>query len=1191
MRLDDDRLRFSPTDLANYSACAHRTLLDGLRAHGRASVPKFEDPLLALLQERGMQHEADYLAELEAQGRSLVRFSALRPEEHDREGYRRRAADTRAAMERGVEVIHQGTFYDGRWLGLVDFLLKVERPSDLGDWSYEVLDAKLSREAKATAIVQCCVYSDLLAEVQGVYPERLHLRLGGPRPRVESFRTAHFGAWHRALKGRFDALLGDDSAALEGDIAVAPEPVDHCRVCDWRPRCAQERVEVDHLSLVAGILRQQRAALRDAGIHTLKALGQLDPAVAVAGIPAPALASLRRQARLQLEGRGGEPVYELLDPSSDEAGRPLGLAGLPEPSPHDWFFDLESASMAGAEGDGLEYLWGVTDTDDAFDAEWALDSDRERDALRRFLARALAHVNAHPDAHIYHFGHKEPTTLKRLVGRYGVGTDELDILLQRGSLVDLHRVVKQGVVASVTSYSLKAMEEVIGFERDVPLVEANRRRAAVEAGLAMGSRTVLQAGEEWDAALETVRLYNRDDCISTRVLRDWLEERRAELEEVHGALARPEPKAERELTEEQQAEADEVTRLMTALLEGVSEDRDERDDDQQLRWLMAHLLEWHRREDKTMWWDYFRMMDMPPEELISDAKPLGGLEYEGVVGKVDRSTLYRFRYPEQEHRIKPGKRAEDPASAAEEKTRGWNVHAIDEVARTLDIKAGKKFSEEVVSQVRALVPKEGLPAPLQRARLRKSADVLLGGESDLAGWSPASVVLLRAGIPSFADGGSLPGLRAALPTPLDVARHAATALDDSVLPVQGPPGTGKTYTGARMIRALLREGKRVGVVALSHKVISNLLDAVFDADSDDPPTSVVAVQSSNGEDRCEHPQVCEKDSRDVRAVLDDGITDDDGTVHPVSLVAGTAWLWCREEMEGAVDVLFIDEAGQFSLANALAVAPAARSLVLLGDPQQLPQPQKGTHPPGTEVSVLEQLADADGIVTPDRGLFLEQTWRMRPEITAYTSELFYEGRLTARDHLAAQRLSRSAGETLHGLYYRWVDHEGNSRESAEEAREVVAIYRTLLDGDSLVTLPNEESRPLALDDLIVVAPYNAHVDRIRAELADAGFPGARVGTVDKFQGQEAAVAIYAMASSSADDAPRGLAFLYAGNRLNVATSRARCATVIVASSRILDGTVRTPAQIRLLNAFQRYAERARPLPFTSAVEASLPAPT
>ncbi|MEK9502695.1 TM0106 family RecB-like putative nuclease [Gemmatimonadota bacterium DH-20] len=1189
MRLDDDRLRFSPTDLANYSACAHRTLLDGLRAHGRASVPKFEDPLLALLQERGLQHEADYLAELEARGRSVVRFSALRPEEHDREGYRRRAAETRAAMERGVEVIHQGTFYDGRWLGLVDFLLKVERPSDLGDWSYEVLDAKLSREAKATAIVQCCVYSDLLAEVQGVYPERLHLRLGGPRPRVESFRTAHFGAWHRALKGRFDALLGDDSAALEGDIAVAPEPVDHCRVCDWRSRCAQERVEVDHLSLVAGILRQQRAALHDAGIHTLKALGELDPAVEVAGIPAVTLSALHRQARLQLEGRRGEPVYELLDPSSDEAGRPLGLAGLPEPSPHDWFFDLESASMAGAEGDGLEYLWGVTDADDAFDAEWAFDSDRERDALRRFLTRALAHVNAHPDAHIYHFGHKEPTTLKRLVGRYGVGTDELDILLQRGSLVDLHRVVKQGVVASVTSYSLKAMEEVVGFERDVPLVEANRRRAAVEAGLAMGSRTVLQAGEEWDAALETVRLYNRDDCISTRVLRDWLEERRAELEEAHGTLARPEPKTERELTEEQQAEADEVTRLMTALLEGVSEDRDDRDDDQQLRWLMAHLLEWHRREDKTMWWDYFRMMDMPPEELISDSKPLGGLEYEGVVGKVKQSVLYRFRYPEQEHRIKPGKRAEDPASAAEEKTRGWNVHAIDESTRTVDLSvATRTAGEEEVSRVRALVPFEYFGGAEQRARLRKSAALLEEAESALAAWSPASVALLRAAPPTFDASISLATLRAEHDT-LSVAVQAALALDGSVLPLQGPPGTGKTYTGARMIRALIRAGKRVGVVANSHKVVTNLVSAVCKADESDAPTPFVALQRSD--DPCTDPRVHKVASGQVATLLDDGITDDDGTVHPVSLVAGTAWLWCREEMEGAVDVLFIDEAGQFSLANALAVAPAARSLVLLGDPQQLPQPQKGTHPPGTEVSVLEQLADADGIVTPDRGLFLEQTWRMRPEITAYTSELFYEGRLTARDHLAAQRLSRSAGETLHGLYYRWVDHEGNSRESVEEAREVVAVYRTLLDGDSLVTLPNEESRPLALDDLIVVAPYNAHVDRIRAELADAGFPGARVGTVDKFQGQEAAVAIYAMASSSAEDAPRGLAFLYAGNRLNVATSRARCATVIVASSRILDGTVRTPAQIRLLNAFQRYAERARPLPFTSAVEASLPAPT
>lgn len=1167
MRLDDDTLRCSPTDLANYSACAHRTLLDRLRAYGQATAPKFDDPLLELLQVKGIEHEADFLAELRAEGRSVQPFPALAAHERNPAGYRERAAQTRAAMERGVDVIYQGTLYDGRWLGLVDFLMRVDQPSDLGDWSYEVLDAKLAREAKATAIVQCCVYSELLGAVQGRHPERLQLRLGGPRPRTATFRTAHFGAWYRALKDRFEGVAGDPP--------VAPDPVDHCRICDWKTRCSAERTAVDHLSLVAGITRRQRAALVEGGIATLRDLGELAAEREIDGIPATSLASLRRQARIQFEGRGGEPVHELLDPTTDESGRPLGLGALPVPSPHDRFFDLESASMAGAEGDGLEYLWGVTDAGDGYQHRWALDSAAEREALELFLTETLAHVEAHPGAHIYHFGHKETSTLKRLVGRYGVGTDALDTLLQRGVFVDLHRVVKQGVVASVASYSLKAMEAVVAFERRVPLVEANRTRGTVEAGLAMGPRVWRDVGADWDAALETVRRYNVDDCVSTRVLRDWLEARRSELEAVHGVLERPVPGEERELADDAAEVAAEVVQLMEGLLDGLPDEAVDRSSAEQVRWLMAHMLEWHRREDKTMWWDHFRMMEMSPDELIAEPKPLGGLEYVEEVEQIKRSVVYRFRYPEQEHRIGPGDTPKDPAFAEAESGGNWKVHAVDEAECTIDLKIGKRTAGvDVVSQIRALVPKEVVPTQGQRARLRASAAQLLEGAPALAAWSPASLALLRAEPPRFSAGVSLEGLRAAH-GPLEAAVQAALALDGSVLPVQGPPGTGKTYTGARMIRALIRAGKRVGVVAGSHKVVTNLLDAVCEADADDLPTDVLGVQRSD--EPCSDPRIHPKKSAEVAAILADGLEGDDGTVRRVGLVAGTAWLWSRDDMKGAVDVLFIDEAGQFSLANALAVAPAADSLVLLGDPQQLAQPQKGTHPPGTEVSVLEQLAGPEGIVASDRGLFLGETWRMRPEITAYTSELFYEGKLGPREHLADQRLDRPGGVTLHGLHYRWVDHEGNSRESVEEAREVVALYRTLLDGQSRVTLPGVESRPLELGDLLVVAPYNAQVDRIRAQLAAAGFAAARVGTVDKFQGQEAAVAVYSMASSSAEEAPRGMAFLYAGDRLNVATSRARCATVLVASSRILEGTVRTPAQIRLVNAFQRYAEAAEPL--------------
>jgi len=379
-----------------------------------------------------------------------------------------------------------------------------------------------------------------------------------------------------------------------------------------------------------------------------------------------------------------------------------------------------------------------------------------------------------------------------------------------------------------------------------------------------------------------------------------------------------------------------------------------------------------------------------------------------------------------------------------------------------------------------------------------------------------------------------------------------------------------------MIRALLRQGHRVGVTGPSHKVITNLLDAVCNADKEDAETVIIGLQVAKPEDApCNDARFTHvesggnvADAESERAAAGEA---------PFNLLAGTAWLWSRGDMARAtsgVDVLFVDEAGQFSLANATAVAPAAPRLILLGDPQQLNQPQKGIHPPGTEASVLEHLAGADGILTGQQGLFLSETWRMRPEITAYTSEIFYEDKLTSRPDLTTQRVTLSDGSVMQGVILREVVHQGNSRDSVEEADVVVDAYRAVLAEGGSFTNRHGATRGTSIDDVLVVAPYNAQVDRIRRRLDLAGFPSARVGTVDKFQGQEAAVAIYSLASSSAEDAPRGMEFLFALDRLNVATSRARVCTIVVASPRLLTAECRKPEQMKLVNALVRYAEMA-----------------
>jgi len=291
------------------------------------------------------------------------------------------------------------------------------------------------------------------------------------------------------------------------------------------------------------------------------------------------------------------------------------------------------------------------------------------------------------------------------------------------------------------------------------------------------------------------------------------------------------------------------------------------------------------------------------------------------------------------------------------------------------------------------------------------------------------------------------------------------------------------------------------------------------------------------------------------------------------VLALTAWLWAREEMANSVDVLFVDEAGQMSLANVLAASPSATSIVLLGDPQQLDQPQKGVHPPGADVSALGHLLNGRATIADDQGIFLTETRRLHPDVCAFTSEIFYEGRLVARPENAHQRLNSADPLGGTGLRFAPVEHSGNQNESPEEVQKVAAAVEVLLKSGATWTNKKGEKHAITLGDILVVAPYNAQV----AALIERLPVGTRVGTVDKFQGQEAPIVFYSMATSTPDDAPRGMGFLYSLNRLNVATSRAQCVAVIVASPALFQVQCKTPRQIELANAFCRYLEMALPI--------------
>ena len=1115
------QLFFAPTDLSRFLSCRHLTSLSRDVALGELSPPRvFEDPRRDALAEAGRVHEAAIFERYRTEGFTTETIDPST-------GPTDRKERTLEAMRRGVETIYQGRLGGGKWNGYPDFLIRVPRPSALGDWSYEVVDAKLAAAAKADAVLQIAMYSQLLEQAQGAAPEAMHLALGGGE--LERFRVAEFAAFERALRQRFEEHCADPPPTY-------PEPVGFCPRCDWNHACRDQRRADDHLSLVANATRHQRARLEQRGVTTLAALARLglpmDPPLE--GVPPASLRRIHRQAKAQLTGRErGLPFHELIRPPED--GR--GLLALPEPSEGDLFFDIES-SRPTADG-GLEYLFGFVDRDGRYEDRWAFDREGERALFEAFIDLVDEWRKRFPDLHIYHYGGYETGALKRLMSRYATREDAMDGLLRRQVFVDLLQVVRQGVVASVESYSIKKMEPFYGFVREQDLVEAIRARARMDAALDFGG-----AGEPAD--LEVIRRYNREDCLSTLALHGWLEERRQELTDRIGPRDRPVVEIPSEKEQAQTDAALRVSELVERLLaEGPKEEAT-------ARRLLGYLLDYYRREEKSQWWEYFHLCGLDAQELVEERTTLGGLAFEGDVGQEKKSVLHRYRFPPQDHGIEVGKDVRDPAT---QESPGTVVEVSD---GGVILKRGPRVAPR--PHPLALVPLGILGAREMRDSLFRLGERV--ADEGFAAASPrrGAFDLLQRVRPRFGSPGA-PLVRPGEDL-VPAARRLALGLDRSVLPIQGPPGSGKTYTGARIITTLLAAGRRVGVTAQSHQVITNLLNQVCRAaDKERVGFRGVQITSQTG---CSDSRIkVEEGSQNAASALQDP---------GIQVIAGTTWVWAREEMQDSVDVLVVDEAGQFSLANALASAQATKILVLLGDPRQLDQVTQGVHPEGSSASALGHLLGEEKTIPPDRGLFLGQTWRMHPEICRFTSEQFYEDRLRVRPGLERQAVL-SGPLPGAGLRLVPVEHEGNQRESPEEADRIASLVDGLLDA-AFWTDADGVGRRITPRDILIVAPYNAQVNLLNRVLDGR----ARVGTVDKFQGQEAPVVFYSLATSTPEAAPRGMDFLYSLNRLNVATSRARCLAVVVASPELFFPECKTPHQMRLANAFCRFRELAETVP-------------
>lgn len=1115
MKYSNNQIIYSPSDLSAHISCKHLTQLNKQHVKGEIADPEiFPNRVLELLKDKGIEFEEKHLQALKSEEKQVVEISTDDPHAEKK---------TLEAMKSGADVIYQARLKEeGKWSGWADFLIKVNRPSKLGNWSYEVWDTKLANQTKAGTILQIGLYSERVSQIQETTPEYM----GVIKPEGQDrYRYDEYAAYIRLVKRNLEDAIANEQHTY-------PEPVSHCDVCKWWKNCNKVRREDDHLTFVAGMGKSQIKELKIHEIDTLEKLANI-------ALPVPFSPSrgsietfnkLREQARVQNESRrnGYKPIYETLAVEEDK-----GLNKLPEPSENDIYLDFEGDRMV--EPDGLEYMIGYVHRGQ-YHALWAKNEAEEKAIFEKFVDFAFALKQEDPTLHIYHYAPYEITALKRLMGKYASRENEIDTFLRSHTFVDLYGVVKQSVRASVERYSIKDMEVFFGYERKMDLRELSNHKIQLELLLQTGNLDKLTK-----ETAEAVQLYNQDDCESLVKLQTWLENIRTDLINEGYDISRPEV-ADGEASENITKHQERIQPIMEALLNGIPSDKAERSDAEQAKYILAHMLDWYRREKKTFWWEFFRLKELPEDELLDERKALTYLQYTNKREPIKRSVLDTYRFPTQECDLKPGDKLED-----QDGNKVGDIHLIDHNAGILQIKKGPTKLD--IPHPNTVMSMESVNSINKEEAIISLAQWVVdhGIDSEEETFRVARQMLMKA----------LPDLTDEVKEHEDLLQRTfdfASKLNHSYLPIQGPPGAGKSYTGSLLILHLIEQGKKIGITALSHKVITNLLTQVHKR-AQEAGKHIEMIQKTIPNEENPFPWTQSNDENEVESAIGNA-----------DVIAGTSFLWSKPAYANSVDYLIVDEAGQLSLIDTLAVSHACSNLVLLGDPQQLKQPQQGVHPEGTEVSALEHILNGAKTISNERGVFLSETWRMHPSINAFVSELFYENRLHSKEHLHKQRIIGSKYDGA-GLFIEEVEHTGNSNSSSEEVERVVNIVSELTNGRVKFIDENGNEDVLTVNNIKIITPYNAQVQAIRNSL-----PNIEVGTVDKFQGQEAPVVIYSVATSSTEEAPRGMDFLFSPNRFNVAVSRARSRFILVANPAIFEAECKSPHQIKLANAFCRFKE-------------------
>lgn len=1175
---------YSATDLCNFVACPTLTQLDRLELTQDMKRAE-KDAQSELITKKGNEHEQRYLKSLKDSGKSVCEIDSNAP-------FKEKVERTAEALREGHDYIYQAALSRDKLGGYADFLMRVDTPSKLGNFSYEVIDSKLGKNEKASHIIQLCFYSDLLASLQDNHtdaplrrgrPALIHVYLGSNQ--LVSYPLGRFFNYYTRRRDEF--LRAAEIPPAEG---VVPEPCRHCSICHWRDHCGEQWEKAEHLSLVANISRSQRKKLVTAGVTSLRGLAaeKLPP---VPGLSEPILHRLHQQAQLQVRSRDNNnaPFYELLPPDD----KVPGFRDLPPPQAGDLFYDIEGdpldkqeslASDSAPLKDGLEYLhgfaWQAPSGEIGYKSFWAKSKPEEQGCFEALMSFIIEHTRRYPKARIYHYSQYEVSALKRLSSQYAKYSKELDDFLRSQLFVDLYRIVKQSVRVSEPRYSIKNLERFYMAKRNTEVKDGGASVVWFEEFKISGDETKLKAIED----------YNRDDCESTVKLRDWLLKLKQEsarqfdydwdrpLAQIPPKEAKKETKEDgdkhsKKLTAAEQDTA--ITRFRT--LFGINQIQEKREQKIELtendvfRETLYHLADFYRREAKPMWWRYYDRQKKR-DLLFDDPDCLAqcSLNTSRKPVPVKKSLEYFFTFPPQETKLRVG----DSLYDFDSDTKGYaQILSIDTKRSELSLKIGQTRNVQSTHDF-SLSPSDH-SGDLQNA-LWQFLDVftdpaLADITSAPRNYAHASLVdILRKQPPRFVDGiRREPIIEGSAQDGTFRSRvvDAALSLDQSYLFIQGPPGTGKTFIGARLAVSLLKAGKRIGVTSNSHKAIHNFLREV-DKVALDERVPLHGAKKSDKADEEKHYNPASNFNNELQII--DYFDNKKIDLSSMNLIGGTAWNFANESHRGQFDYLIVDEASQLSLAHLVAAGMCAQNLILIGDPQQLPQPLQGVHPGEIALSPLEYLLGDRATVPSHQGIFLDVCYRMHTDICAVLSEHVYDGRLKAPRENGKQRISGTPKRLIEpetGIVFLPCEHDGNTSSSDEEVALIGDIYKELLVG----SFHDKAGKvhPLSPEEIMVIAPYNLQVGKLKDALGDT----AQVGTIDLFQGREASVVIVSMTTSNLEDTPRGIDFLFSQQRINVALSRAKALAIIVGSPRLFETRCNTTEQMALVNFFCALAEK------------------